>query len=288
MKRTKSIQEAYELLAECRLCPRRCGVQRLDDEEGFCGIGLEVKVSSAGPHFGEEPELVGHGGSGTIFLTGCNLGCLFCQNSELSHLHLGNAMVIDDIVTLMVSLQQAECHNINFVTPTHVTPQIMESIDRAREVGLTVPIVYNCGGYESLETLRLLEGFVEVFMPDLKFMDSAAAFALAQAEDYPQVATAAVREMHRQVGDLEVDECGVATRGLLVRHLVMPGGAAGTDEAMRFLAQEISTETYVNIMDQYRPCYRAGEIAGIDRPTRRAEHAAALQIARDYDLHRGF
>jgi putative pyruvate formate lyase activating enzyme len=288
MDRSKRIKKAYSRLEDCTVCPRNCHVNRFEGEEGFCGVGRDLLVSSAGPHFGEEPELVVRHGSGTIFLGGCNLGCLFCQNADISHLRAGRTVSMDEFVKAMLSLEASGCHNINFVTPTHFTPQIMEAIALARDRGLEAPIVYNCGGYESLEMLQLLDGFVEIYMPDLKFMDSAVAEELAQAPDYPDRAKAALKEMHRQVGDLAVDQQGAAVRGLLVRHLVMPGGLAGTQEAMRFLADEISPNTYVNVMSQYRPCFQADQIPAIDRPLRMDEFRDALEIARQAGLCRGF
>jgi len=278
----RAIEEAMELLRSCQVCPRRCEVNRLEDEVGFCGIGREMRVASAGPHFGEEAELVGRRGSGTIFFAGCNLGCIFCQNYELSHLREGRPVSPAEVARLMLHLESIGCHNINFVTPTHVTPQVMAAIAEAREQGLQAPIVYNCGGYESVEMLRRLEGFVEIYMPDAKYADRAAAARLSQAPDYPEVMRAALREMHRQVGDLQIEE-GVATRGLLVRHLVLPNDLAGSRAIIDFLADDISPNTFVNVMAQYRPCYRAGECPEVDRPPTAEE----LEQARAYAHRRG-
>jgi len=283
----EKLGKAQEKLDPCTLCPRRCEARRLEGETGTCGAGRELAVSSAGPHFGEEDVLVGSGGSGTIFLAGCNLLCLFCQNFGISHLLEGHPATVEEVKEAMLSLQALGCHNINFVTPTHVTPQLMEAVLLAREEGLEVPIVYNCGGYESKETLELLDGFVEIYMPDLKFMDARIAGELADAPDYPEKAKEAIREMHRQVGDLDCDARGRARRGLLVRHLVLPGGLAGTREAMRFLAEEISKDTYVNIMDQYRPCYKADRYAPVNRGITRSEFSDARTAARDAGLYRG-
>ncbi len=288
MDRAEAIEKAKALLSSCTLCPRECGVDRLAGEEGFCRMGGDLVVSSHGPHYGEEPELVGRDGSGTIFLAGCNLGCLFCQNDSISHGRAGRAMSAEALVQIMLSLEAGGCHNINFVTPTHFTPQLMEAISAARAAGLGVPIVYNCGGYESVGTLELLDGFVEIYMPDLKFVDPDAAADMTGARDYPEKVRSALREMHRQVGDLEVDGRGVALRGLLVRHLVLPRDLAGTGDAMRFLAEEISPDTYVNIMSQYRPCFRAREIPGLERPLRHNEYLDALDRARRAGLCRGF
>lgn len=284
----EQVRKANSLLESCSLCPRRCGARRLDGEAGTCGVARDAIVSSAGPHFGEEDVLVGTRGSGTIFLAGCNLLCIFCQNSGISHLVEGEPAEVTGLAVTMLALQRLGCHNVNFVTPTHCTPQLMEAVLLARSEGLTVPIVYNCGGYESRETLELLDGFVEIYMPDLKFTDSTIADNLAGVPDYPERVKEALLEMHRQVGDLELDEHGLAVRGLLVRHLVLPGGTAGTREAVRFLAEEISLDTYVNIMDQYRPCFRADEYSPISMGITPAECSHARALAREAGLHRGF
>jgi len=273
--------QLFASLASCEICPRRCRVNRLEGEIGFCGVGAEALFASSGPHFGEEDVLVGRGGSGTIFFAGCNLGCIFCQNYEISHGRVGRPAAPADVARVMLRLEQRGCANINFVTPTHVTPQVMKAILIAREGGLTVPIVYNCGGYESLDTLRALDGFVEIYMPDAKYAEAGPARELSAAPDYPEVNRAALREMHRQVGDLAI-EGGLATRGLLVRHLVLPNGLAGSKAVLDFLATELSPRTYVNVMAQYRPCYRAGECPKVDRPITpqefREAHAYAAQL----------
>ncbi|MBM4040091.1 MAG: radical SAM protein [Planctomycetes bacterium] len=271
-------ERRHASLASCEICPRRCRVNRLAGETGFCGVGAEVLVASAGPHFGEEDVLVGRGGSGTIFLAGCNLGCIFCQNYDISHGRGGRPAAPADIGRMMLRLERMGCCNVNFVTPTHVTPQLMQAILIAREQGLSVPIVYNCGGYEAVETLQALEGFIEIYMPDAKYADGEAARELSAAPDYPEVNRAALREMQRQVGDLAI-EGGIATRGLLVRHLVLPNDMAGSRAVLDFLAKEISPRTYVNVMAQYRPCYRAGECPKIVRPPTRQEFAEAYGYA---------
>ena len=271
-------------LACCELCPRRCRVDRLAGELGFCGTGADALFASAMPHFGEEDVLVGRNGSGTIFLAGCNLGCIFCQNYDISHERRGRPVAPEQIADAMLQLQERGCHNVNVVTPTHVTPQIRRAILLARDAGLRLPIVYNCGGYEALDTVRALEGFVDIYMPDAKYADREVARALSDAPDYPEVLFAALREMHRQVGDLATDGRGIATRGLLVRHLVLPNGLAGSAAILDFLARELSPRTYVNVMAQYRPCYRARECPEIGRPPTRAEfleargHAARLGL----------
>jgi len=278
------VRQAYELASPCTLCPRRCGVDRMAGEKGFCKVGALPIVSGAGPHFGEEPPLVGRGGSGTIFLSGCNLGCVFCQNYTISHEVEGHPAGPDEIARLMLSLQGRGCENVNFVTPTHVTPWLMEATRVARLDGLTVPIVYNCGGYESVETLRLLEGTVDIYMPDAKYWDEASAERYSSAPDYPSVMRKALKEMHRQVGDLEMAG-GVARRGLLIRHLVMPNNVAGSKDVLRFIAEEVSPHSYVNVMDQYRPTYRAHEFPDIARPPTHAEHEDARACAEQLGLN---
>ncbi|MGQ9484482.1 MAG: radical SAM protein [Desulfosoma sp.] len=280
------IDKALRWLRKCSLCPRLCRVNRLADEKGVCRTGRYALVSSYGPHFGEEDPLVGRNGSGTIFFTHCNLLCLFCQNYDISHEGQGVSVSPEQLAGVMVELQQRGCHNINLVTPTHVVPQILEALPLAVEHGLRVPLVYNCGGYERVPTLRLLEGIVDIYMPDFKFWDPQAATDLCQAEDYPQRAREALREMHRQVGDLALDASGLAVRGLLVRHLVMPDGLAGTEEVCRFIAREVSSNTYLNIMNQYRPCGRAMEVPSLRRRITAEEHENALQAARNAGLTR--
>jgi putative pyruvate formate lyase activating enzyme len=278
-------ERAIEMLACCAICPRECRVNRLEGPTGFCRTGRRAVVSSYNPHFGEEAPLVGTHGSGTIFLTHCNLGCLFCQNCDISHLGEGREVSAERLASMMLGLQEVGCHNINFVTPTHCVPQILESLDLAAAKGLRVPLVYNCGGYESVETLRLLDGVFDIYMPDAKYADSSVAERLSGAPDYPDAMREALREMHRQVGDLELDERGIARRGLLVRHLVLPNGLAGTGDVMRFLAS-LSESTYVNVMAQYRPCYRAHEVPELARPISRDEFAEAVQMALDAGLTR--
>jgi len=287
-EKPQCVARLYELMSPCRLCPRACGADRATGETGYCGTGADAVVSSFNPHFGEEPPLVGRGGSGTVFLAGCNLGCIFCQNYEISHLRYGKSVAVAELVEMMRALERIGCHNVNFVTPTHVAPIVADAVVRAREAGLRVPVVYNCGGYESLEVVRELDGIVDIYMPDIKYGSNDAGGLLSNANDYWDVVRDVVREMYRQVGDLELDATGVARRGLLVRHLVMPDGIAGTDDVCRFLAEEISLDTYINVMAQYRPMYRASEVERIARPITRAEFEKARGIARKAGLHRGF
>jgi len=270
---------ARELLRGCRLCPRRCGVNRLAGEQGACRLGDELRIASAVPHYGEEPPLVGYGGSGTIFLASCNLACLFCQNYELSHGGEGYRASPEDVARTMLALQQRGCHNVNFVTPTHVTPQLLQAIALAAEQGLSVPLVYNCGGYESVATLKLLDGVFDLYMPDFKYADAAVGARLSGVPDYPDVAKAALREMYRQVGDLVCDDDGLAQRGMIIRHLVLPNALAGTRDVARFVVKALSPNAYVNLMDQYRPCFRAQQHPEIARPLRPEEFSEAVRLA---------
>jgi putative pyruvate formate lyase activating enzyme len=280
------VSEARAILKSCRLCPRECEVDRTSEEKGYCRTGAQAVVSSYSPHFGEEEPLVGVRGSGTIFFTHCNLLCLFCQNYEISHLGEGREVTPDRLAKIMLSLQDLGCHNINFVSPSHVVAQILEALPPAIEGGLRVPLVYNTGGYDSVATLKLLEGVFDIYMPDLKFMDGEVAEKFCQARDYPEKAKAAIQEMHRQVGDLALNRNGIATRGLLVRHLVLPGRLAGTREAMRFLAREISPDTYVNVMAQYRPCGQAPEHRPLNRRVTNAEYEEAVTMAQEEGVRR--
>jgi putative pyruvate formate lyase activating enzyme len=282
----EKVRAAEAILKNCTLCPRECRVDRTAGKRGFCRTGDKPFVSSWGPHFGEERPLVGMHGSGTIFFGYCNLGCLFCQNYTISHLGEGSDMSFEKLAEVMLELQGRGCHNINLVTPTHQMPMILRSLLIASEKGLTIPIVYNCGGYESLEAVKLLDGVVDIYMPDFKYADPEMSFKYSRAKDYPSVAKAVIKEMHRQVGDLVLDENGIALRGLLIRHLVLPEGIAGTREVVRFIAGEISKNTYVNIMDQYRPCYKAFDHPPLDRRITGKEFAEAVKLALEAGLTR--
>jgi len=276
------------ILQSCTLCPRECQVNRLDGELGVCGAGDTLVVSSVFPHFGEEPPLVGQSGSGTIFLTHCNLRCAFCQNYDISHRGEGSETSLQQMARYMVALQKRGCHNINFVTPTHFSPQLIAALPAAIDMGLRLPLVYNCGGYESLEVIKLLENIVDVYMPDAKFAESEVARKFCDAPDYPEVCQGVLKEMHRQVGVLQTNRSGVAERGVLIRHLVMPEGLAGTEQIMKFIAEELSIDSYVNIMIQYYPQYKAGEYPELRRRITPEEFQDALAIARSFGLHRGF
>ncbi len=282
----EKIKKAHRLLRSCNLCPRKCGVDRSSGETGICKTGRHAWVSSYNPHFGEEAPLVGTHGSGTIFFTHCNLMCLFCQNFDISHAGYGREASDEELAQIMLGLQQQGCHNINFVTPSHVVPQILSALEIAIQNGLSLPLVFNTGGYDRVETLNLLEGVFDLYMPDFKFWDPQIAEITCQASDYPQTAREALMEMHRQVGDLQIDADGIARRGLLIRHLVLPDGLAGTREVMRFIAQKISTNSYVNVMSQYRPCGRAAEVKALKTPLSQNDYQSAVQAAREEGIHR--
>lgn len=280
------VREAYRRLEECTICPRECRVNRRKGERGSCRTGEQAIVASYNPHFGEESPLVGRHGSGTIFFSWCNLRCRFCQNYDISQFGSGEPVEPEDLAAMMLRLQGLGCHNINLVSPTHVVPQILAGLFIAAEVGLRIPLVYNTGGYDALDTLALLDGVVDIYMPDMKYADANTARRCSGIVDYPCHNQAAVREMHRQVGNLVLDTDGIALRGLLVRHLVLPEGLAGTEEIVRFLAEEISKDTYLNIMDQYRPCHQAHELPPLNRRITHAEYDAAVQAARAVGLNR--
>jgi len=279
---SKSVQQLWDYMNSCVLCPRQCKVDRIKEQIGFCGIGDLPVISSVGPHFGEESVLVGFGGSGTIFFAGCNLGCVFCQNYDISHHLHGRPMTIEQLAQSMLGLQNIGCRNINFVTPTHVIPAITAAIELARKKGLRLPTVYNTGGYDSVETLKLLDGYIDIYMPDMKYSDSKVAEELSHAADYWQVNQAAVKEMHRQVGDLRTKK-GLATRGLLVRHLVLPEQLAGSFEIIDFLAEQISPKTTINVMAQYRPCYKASSYPKINR----RPYPEEIESVRRYAIEKG-
>ena len=284
----RRVEAAVAGLDACRACPRDCGVNRLENETAVCKSGRYAIVSSYFPHFGEEDCLRGWNGSGTIFFSMCNLRCVFCQNFDISQVKSGVETRPERLAQMMLELQEMGCHNINFVTPEHVVPQLLEALLVAVERGLRLPIVYNTSAYDALESLRLLDGVVDIYMPDFKIWDERLALRYLKAKDYPQAARQALKEMHRQVGALKMDENGVAKRGVLVRHLVMPDGVAGTGEIMRFLAEELSPDTYVNIMDQYHPAGKVSDqkYAAINRRTTGREVRQAVQAAENANLWR--
>jgi putative pyruvate formate lyase activating enzyme len=279
--RLKQIEkDLWDILGACRLCPRACGADRLRGARGTCSSTARLKVASHGPHFGEERPLVGRGGSGTIFFSNCNLLCSFCQNWEINHRGDGRSITEADLAGMMLDLQERGCHNINLVTPTHVVPHIVRALREAVDRGLRVPLVYNTGGYDSPDVIRALDGVVDIYLPDFKYQDGALAAKYSSgAADYPEVAAAVIKEMHRQVGRLVVDERGVAVRGLIIRHLVMPQNIAGTDRFVKWVARELTTDTYVNIMPQYRPEHRAAAYPELARRITPQEWGQALAWA---------
>ena len=301
----KRVASAYRILENCEICPRQCHVNRRESAKGAaCRTGERAVVCSYGPHYGEEAPLVGRRGSGTIFFAWCNLRCQFCQNFEISQLGEGRKVEPKELAAMMLRLQDMGCHNVNLVSPTHVTPQILAALLIAAEGGLRIPLVYNTGGYDALPTLRLLDGVVDIYMPDMKYADAEIGWRFSGVKEYPLANQAAVKEMHRQVGDLLLDErgctpsggctggvCpppsgGIALRGLLIRHLVLPNGLAGTPQIARFLAEEISRHTYLNIMAQYRPCYRAADLPDMERRITAQEYQEAVEAALRLGLER--
>ena len=280
------VETAYQHLSICDVCALRCPVDRLSGKLGACRTGKKAKVSSFGPHHGEEAPLSGWMGSGTIFFTRCNLRCQYCQNFDISQSDSGDEVNPEDIAVMMLQLQSQGCHNINFVSPSHVVPQILAAVWVAAKAGLHIPLVYNTGGYDSLTMLTLLNGVIDIYMPDMKYGDSDIARKYSKIPNYARVNQAAVREMHRQVGDLQLNEDGLAIHGLLVRHLVLPHNLAGTEKIVQFIANEVSRNTYINIMDQYHPCYRADQYPEIDRRITPQEYKYALQTALDAGLSR--
>jgi putative pyruvate formate lyase activating enzyme len=277
------VGEAYNRLTNCEICAHKCGTDRLSGALGVCKTGVRAKISSYGPHFGEEDPLRGSRGSGTIFFTRCNLRCQYCQNHDISQQDSGDEISPEDLAVIMLELQARGCHNINFVSPSHVVPQILAGILVAAQAGLKIPLVFNTGGYDSISSLRLLDGVFDIYMPDMKYADTDIAKRFSKIPDYPNVNQQAVTEMHRQVGDLKINTQGVATRGLLIRHLVLPGNLAGTDVIIRFIS-DLSLNTYLNLMDQYHPSFKAHLYPEINRRITSQEYQRAVQLAKDSGL----
>ncbi|MBI2447049.1 MAG: radical SAM protein [Candidatus Omnitrophica bacterium] len=287
--RLKSVaKDVYKLLESCEICPRRCKVNRLKGERGFCKGGLRPTVVSAQPHFGEEPPLSGVHGSGTIFFTYCNMRCVYCQNYTFSQLGEGNDIEVEELVSMMLSLQRIRCHNINLVTPTHFLPQIVHALSIAVKDGLSIPIVYNTSGYELAEVLRLLDGIVDIYMPDMRYADEDEARLYSNAPDYPRLNREAVCEMQRQVGVLDLEDDGIAKRGLIIRHLVLPNGISGTSGILKFIKDEISPDTYISLMDQYHPSFKAMDYPLISRRLKDKEYEEACNIMFEMGLKNGW
>jgi putative pyruvate formate lyase activating enzyme len=284
----KNSEILLERLKDCDLCPRECHINRVMGKTGICGQTSRIKISSANLHHGEEPPISGHSGSGTIFMTGCNLKCVYCQNYPISQLQNGREISPLTLVDTMLRLQEAGAHNINFVTPTHFNAQIADAIVTARERGLRIPIVYNSSGYDKVDTLKVLEGLIEIYMPDMRYGDEYAAECYSSAPDYPEINRKAIAEMHRQVGDLELDEEGIARKGLLIRHLVLPEKLSGTEKIFQFISENISQETYISLMSQYFPAYRANEYPQIARRITGKEYAIAKKLMKKYNLSNGW
>lgn len=280
------IKKLFEILEKCEICPRKCQVNRLKGEKGFCQLGKSPKVSAYHPHFGEESVLVGTHGSGTIFLTSCNLACVYCQNYEISQLRIGEEVSFERLAEMMIDLQSKGCHNINFVTPTHQVPQIVKSLSIAIEKGLKIPLVYNTSSYDSIKTLKLLDGIFDIYLPDARYGDSKIALKYSNALRYFEIMKEAIKEMHRQVGDLILDERGIVIKGLLVRHLVLPNRLADSEKIFEFISKEISKITFLNIMDQYWPAWKAHQYPELSRRITKEEFREAINLAKKFGLKR--
>lgn len=282
----QKIGEFFKILENCEVCPRNCHINRVKNEKGFCQLGFLPVVSAFHPHLGEESPLVGSFGSGTIFFTSCNLSCLYCQNYEISQLRKGEEVSFEKLAEIMINLQNKGCHNINLVTPSPQVPQILKSLSVAIDLGLKVPLVYNTSSYDSIEVLRLLDGIIDIYMPDVRYSDDKIALKYSNAPRYFEIMKEAVKEMHRQVGDLVLDKNGIALKGLLVRHLVLPNNLAGSEKIFEFLSKEISKDTFLNIMDQYYPCYRAFEFPELSRRITNKEYQKIIELAKKFNLRR--
>ncbi|MDD4979971.1 MAG: radical SAM protein [Candidatus Omnitrophica bacterium] len=281
-------EEIFAMLSSCTICPRKCKVNRLKDKKGFCRTGLKPKVYSFMAHHGEEPPVSGRRGSGTIFFSGCNMACAYCQNYEFSQLGGGREIEIEALADFMLQLQEAGCHNINLVTPTHCLPQILKALSLAIPKGLKIPLVYNTSGYELPEIIKLLDGIVDIYLADMRYADNAQAIKYSRAPDYPKFNQASLKEMHRQVGIAQMDEQAIIERGLIIRHLALPDDISGTDKIMRFIARELSADSYISLMSQYSPYYKAEEFPGIARRITRQEYLDAKAAMEKYGLYNGW
>ena len=287
-KFARRIEQAKEMLRSCTVCPRECKVNRLENQLGFCKSGKDIVISSFGPHYGEEPPISGKSGSGTIFFTGCNLRCVFCQNYQISQEREGRPIETEELANAMIHLQDKGCHNINWVSPTHFVPHIMEALFVAIQKGLTLPIVYNTNGYDSLEILKLLDGIVDIYLPDIKYSTEENGRKYSGVDDYVKHNRIALKEMHRQVGTLKMDANGIAQRGLLIRHLVLPNKLAGSLESLNFVAQELSPETHMSLMSQYHPCYKACDHPDVRRRLNVPEYNEVVEHAEELGLENCF
>ena len=283
-----TVKALYQLLNPCRLCPHNCGVNRLKDEKGRCRTGNGFSVSSCNVHTGEEPPISGYNGSGTIFFTNCSLSCVFCQNYPISQLGHGKKCSVEQLADMMLDLQAKGVHNINFVTPSHVVPWIIDAVFRARAKGLNIPLVYNCGGYESLETLKLLDGIIDIYLPDAKYFDNKNSCKYSNAENYSKINKIALKEMYRQVGNLTIDKAGIAKKGLLIRHLILPGDVSGSKKVLKFIAEKISPKTYISLMAQYHPAHLTARYAEINRRLTPQEYKETADLARKLGLQNGW
>ncbi len=284
----ETVEKTFKLLESCSICPRRCKVNRLKGEKGFCKTGLLLQVCSFMPHHGEEPPVSGERGSGTIFFSHCNMHCCYCQNYEFSQLGTGKEVDFSELATMMLQLQDMGCHNINFVTPTHVMPQILKALAIAIPKGLKIPLVYNTSGYELPEMIKLLDGIVDIYLPDMRYADNEPAIKYSAAPDYPRYNQDSLKEMQQQVGVAKIDNHGIIKSGLIIRHLVLPNNISGTAKIMQFIARELSEETYISLMSQYFPCYKADEIDELKRRITYAEYQQAQDVMHQYGLHDGW
>jgi len=284
----KAIEKLYKMLESCAICPRKCKVNRLNDKQGFCKTGLRPKVYSYMAHQGEEPAISGSGGSGTIFFSNCNMGCVYCQNYEFSQIGQGREVEPEDLAKFMLELESMGCHNVNLVTPTHVLPQILKALKIAISGGLNLPLVYNTSAYELPEIIQLLDGIVDIYLPDMRYSDEDSAVKFSNAPGYPKYNRQAVKEMFRQVGTAQMDEKGIIKRGIIIRHLVLPNKSSGTEKIMRFIAEELSTDTYISLMSQYLPYHKAEEFQGINRRLKLREYEEAKEIMDKYGLSNGW
>lgn len=284
----KVIEKAFKMLESCAICPRNCRVNRKKGEKGYCKTGLLPRVCSYMAHHGEEPPISGERGSGTIFFTHCNMACVYCQNYEFSQLGGGKETDFEELAGIMLELERGGCHNINLVTPTHVMPQILKALEIAISRGLKIPLVYNTSGYELAEIIKLLEGIVDIYLSDMRYADDEAAIKYSDAPGYPKYSQSSVSEMHRQVGIPEFDDKGVIKKGLIIRHLVLPEKISGTEKIMRFISKEISKDTYISLMSQYTPYYRAAEFREISRRITDSEYQEAIEIMHKYGLYNGW